>query len=291
MLVLVLLPLSILLPFGTACLLPHVLGSACLAEGLPCRLPPHAGAGARAGPGARRRGPPQGRQRRYQPAAQAGRGGVPCSSGGTGCAGACTPAPAWRQRRPRPGGYRTPPLSHPLLLPCAHLPFAPDPSAASAHSRAAMAQFGADHPAASSPCGCLAAAVVQARDVLALTAVPRSLPCRDVERGQVAEFVQEVLAEGGARVPGGRELESCSVCRHPAAVEHRPVPELPGACERCCAAPSLLLLMCCCCCCCSDLLLLSCSCCCASLARAQAAASASTSAASRAQARLPPCWR
>ncbi|EFN52332.1 hypothetical protein CHLNCDRAFT_139139 [Chlorella variabilis] len=42
-------------------------------------------------------------------------------------------------------------------------------------------------------------ALGQARDVLALTAVPRSLPCRDVERGQVAEFVQEVLAEGGGK--------------------------------------------------------------------------------------------
>lgn len=37
---------------------------------------------------------------------------------------------------------------------------------------------------------------VQARSVLALTSVPRTLPCRETERGQVAAFVEEVLAEG-----------------------------------------------------------------------------------------------
>lgn len=38
-------------------------------------------------------------------------------------------------------------------------------------------------------------ALSQARSVLALTSVPRTLPCREAERGQVAAFVEEVLAE------------------------------------------------------------------------------------------------
>lgn len=39
-------------------------------------------------------------------------------------------------------------------------------------------------------------ALAQARGVLALTAVPRSLPCREGERQQIADFVAEVLKEG-----------------------------------------------------------------------------------------------
>lgn len=38
--------------------------------------------------------------------------------------------------------------------------------------------------------------LVQARSVLTLTAVPRSLPCREEERRQIAGFVGEVLKEG-----------------------------------------------------------------------------------------------
>ena len=39
-------------------------------------------------------------------------------------------------------------------------------------------------------------ALAQARGVLALTAVPRSLPCREGERKQIADFVAEVVKEG-----------------------------------------------------------------------------------------------
>ncbi len=43
-------------------------------------------------------------------------------------------------------------------------------------------------------------ALAQARSVLTLTAVPRSLPCREAERRQISDFVGEVLKEGE---PGG----------------------------------------------------------------------------------------
>lgn len=39
-------------------------------------------------------------------------------------------------------------------------------------------------------------ALAQARSVLTLTAVPRSLPCRETERRQISDFVAEVLKEG-----------------------------------------------------------------------------------------------
>lgn len=40
-------------------------------------------------------------------------------------------------------------------------------------------------------------ALAQARGVLTLAAVPRSLPCREAERAAVTEFVTEALSEGG----------------------------------------------------------------------------------------------
>lgn len=44
-----------------------------------------------------------------------------------------------------------------------------------------------------------ASRAMQARSMLTLTAVPRTLPCREGERAQILEFVEEVLQEGGCQ--------------------------------------------------------------------------------------------
>lgn len=48
-------------------------------------------------------------------------------------------------------------------------------------------------------------ALAQARSVLTLTAVPRSLPCRETERRQISDFVAEVLQEGELGLRWGRK--------------------------------------------------------------------------------------
>ena len=45
-------------------------------------------------------------------------------------------------------------------------------------------------------------AVGRARAALALTALPKSLPCRDAERKQIQDFLGEVLAPGTRSAPG-----------------------------------------------------------------------------------------
>jgi hypothetical protein len=45
----------------------------------------------------------------------------------------------------------------------------------------------------------------RARAALALTAMPRHLPCRDTERKQISQFLQDVLCTGVLRLQSQRQ--------------------------------------------------------------------------------------
>lgn len=64
---------------------------------------------------------------------------------------------------------------------------------------------------------------LQARSLLALAVVPHSLPCRDVEKGQVADFVREVLSEGMWLRCRAARAETCAACACVAAFHRNPV--------------------------------------------------------------------
>lgn len=57
-------------------------------------------------------------------------------------------------------------------------------------------------------------ALAQARSALTLTAVPKSLPCREAERAAVAKFVEDMLRDGEARRYRGSTLRCGHACGH-----------------------------------------------------------------------------